>query len=255
MLIAGPCGLQSRESALQIAKFVKEQGATHFRGGVYKGQNRPIVNGKPEYKGLGDEGISILQEIQSKFNLPCVCDVQSERQAELVYGLNIANMMVGARNMDNLELLRNIRAMYDLDLNFDKIILKRGPSATVNEWLGAAEHLGGARRVILCERGTVHFDRHDYTRFRLDMLGVAEVKHYHPGYQVIVDISHGSGDRNLALLLAKMSLSIADGIMVEVHPNPDTSPTDAPQIVDYETFGKIATLYKEHKDARNNHGN
>lgn len=243
MLIAGPCAIESREQALKIAEFVKSCGATHFRGGLWKGQNRPIVNGKPEYVGMGQEGIGILTEIRDKLDMPCVCDAQTIQQAQLLNIHNIGYVMVGARNMDNLALLRELKGEFDTFRKNGQIILKRSPSATVNEWVGAAEHLGGAERVILCERGTVHFDRHDFTRYRLDFVGVAELKKYYPEYKVIIDPSHGSGDKELVYLLSKAALAIADGLMVEVHYDPDSSTTDSPQIINFDEFKKLAELY------------
>lgn len=243
MLIAGPCSLENKEQAFKIAKFVKACGATAFRGGAFKGQNRPIVNGKPEYVGLGRDGVTILQLIQDKLKIPCVCDVQSSQQALNVFLGNIEYLMVGARNMDNLCLLREIRNMFDTFKTERKIILKRGPSATIDEWIGAAEHLGGPKRVILCERGIVTFDRTPITRWRLDMVGVAHIKRY-TDYQIIVDPSHGCGDKELVPLLSKMALGIADGLMIETHYEPTKSPTDANQTVDFEAFGNIANMYK-----------
>lgn len=244
MLIAGPCGLESREQAFKIAEFVKFYGATHFRGGCWKGQNKPIVNGKPEYLGIGDEGLKILAAIQDKLKMPCVCDIQSIQQAEKVLIGNIEYLMIGARNMDNLCLLREVNKLFN---KFDcsrKIILKRGPSSTIEEWLGAAEHLGGPDRVILCERGVVNFDRTPSTRWRLDFVGVAYIKRYIPDYKIIIDPSHGSGDRNLVPYLSRAALELADGLMVEVHYNPDSSPTDARQTIDFETFKGISDDYK-----------
>ena len=140
ILAAGPCGITDREQAFKIAEFVQKEGATHFRGGAFKGQNRPIVNGKPEYLGLGEEALKILSEVQDKLNFPCICDVQSKEQAYLLAKYNISYLMVGARNMDNLCLLRDIRKLYDEFNPNGKIVLKRGPSATIDEWIGAAEH-------------------------------------------------------------------------------------------------------------------
>ena len=178
MLIIGPCSIESKSQAFRIAEFVQRQGATHFRGGAFKGQNRPIVTGKPEYLGLGEEGVKILAQVQDEFKFPCICDVQSKEQAYLVAKYNIKIMMVGTRNMDNLCLLRDIRYLYDTYNPKGQIILKRGPSATVDEWIGAAEHLGGEDRVVLCERGISSFDRTPQTRWRLDFVGVAYVKKY-----------------------------------------------------------------------------
>jgi len=241
VLIAGPCAIQSRLHAFEIAEFVKAMGATHFRAGCYKGQNRPFPGGKPEYLGMGDGGVKVLSEIQQELEIPCVTDMQSVRQAEVLRDWGIQYPQVGARNMDSLELLRQFYKIFkDTPTTF---ILKRGPSSTVDEWIGAAEHLGGPDKVILCERGTVHFDRHDYTRYRLDFVGVAEVLVLHPKYRVVIDPSHGSGNRALVPILAKAALAIADGIMVEVDKNPDSSPTDAPQIIGFNDFETIARSY------------
>lgn len=250
MLVAGPCGIESKEQAEKIARFVKFHGATIFRGGAYKGQNHPIINGKPEYRGLGCEGVRILRDIQKDLSIPTVCDVQCVEHLQDVYNNDITYIMIGARNMDNLALLRLTKIVCNIKKGNKKVILKRGPSATVDEWIGAAEHLGGSDRVILCARGTVHFDRHDYTRYRLDFVGIAEVKSYHPEYTLIVDPSHGSGNRDLVYNLSKCALAIADGLMVEVHYDPDSSPTDAPQTIDFEQFKAIAELYKESRNGK-----
>ena len=239
MLIAGPCGIESRDQAFKIASFVKSYGATIFRAGAYKGQNRPYINGKAEYLGMGDEGVKILSEIQKEVGIPVACDMQSVRQAEVLYKYDIQYPQVGARNADSLELLRQFKKIFP----HKTIILKRAPHQTVDEWLGAAEHLGGEDHVILCERGTIHFDRHHYTRYRLDFVGVAEIKKF-TNYRVIIDPSHGSGNRDLVPLLSKAALNIADGLMVEVHYDPDSSPTDAPQTIDFEEFKKIGGYYE-----------
>lgn len=243
MLIAGPCAIESRKQAFRIAKFVRENGATCFRGGAFKGQNRPIVNGVPEYVGLGKEALDILQEIQDKLHMPCVCDAQSIDQAREIMLRNIEYLMIGARNMDNLCLLRDVRNMWDKFKVNRKIILKRGPGSTIDEFVGAAEHLGGPERVILCERGVVNFDRTPQTRWRLDFVGLAYLREYHSQYKVIVDPSHGSGDRNLVYFLSKCALQISDGLMVEVHYDPDKSPTDAKQTIDFDEFKEIVKLY------------
>lgn len=239
MLIAGPCAIESREQAFEIAEFVKFQGATIFRGGCWKGQNRPIVNGKSAYWGLGLIGIEILYEIQKELEIPCITEIQSIQQ--LALARHLAYFQVGARHMQNFPLLKALA-------NTNKqIILKRGLGNTVDEWIGAAEHLGGPDKVILCERGVSHFDRTKYTRWRLDFNGVAYIKHY-TDYRIIVDPSHGSGDRNLVYSLSKAGLVISDGLMVEVHYDPDSSPTDANQTINFKQFKEVARLYNEQKN-------
>jgi len=244
MLIAGACGVESREQTFRIAEFVQRQGATIYRSGWLKGQNRPIINGKPEYVGIGEEAVKILSEVQDKLGIPCVTDVQDVSHVYLLAKYNIKYLMVGARNADNLHLLRETRKIYDKYNPNGQIFLKRGPSMTIDELIGAGEHLGGPDRVILVERGIVSYDRTPQTRWRLDMVGVAHLKTY-TEYKVIVDPSHGSGDRNLVKDLCRASLAMADGVMVEVHYDPDSSPTDAKQTVDFDTFSEIARFYKE----------
>jgi len=244
MLIGGPCALESRPQAFRIAEFVQRQGADIFRAGWLKGFNHPIRDGKPEYVGIGEQALKILAEVQDKLGIPCVTDVQDLSHVYLLAKYNIKYLMVGARNADNLCLLRETKKIYDKYNPNGRIILKRGPSMTVDELIGAAEHLGGESRVILCERGIVSYDRTPQTRWRLDFVGVAYVKKY-TNYRIIVDPSHGSGDRGLVSLLSKAALAISDGIMVEVHYDPDSSPTDPKQTIDFDTFKEIARFYKE----------
>lgn len=239
MLIAGPCALESREQAVKIARFVKSCGATHFRAGCWKGQNYPIVDGKPAYMGMGYEGVNILSDIQAIVSIPCVTEVQNSMQYDFVRDFPF--IQVGARHMQDFPLLQSIRSNYN-----GQVILKRGFGNTIDEWIGAAEHLGGPEKVILCERGICSFDRTSTTRWRLDMVGVAYIKECTP-YRIIVDPSHGSGDRRLIHLLTKCILPIADGLVVEVHYNPDKSPTDARQTINFKEFEKIADEYRRAK--------
>jgi len=214
-----------------------EQGATHFRGGCWKGQNRPIVGGKPAYWGLGKKGVKILSSIQSKLKIPCVTEVQSIEQAEYCLEHDIFMLQVGARHMQNFPLLRFLAKQKKT------VILKRGLGNTTDEWLGAAEHLGGPNNVILCERGTVHFDRTEKIRWRLDIVAMAFIKQ-NTKYACVGDPSHGSGDRSLVIPLSRAVLSFADGLMVEVHENPTDSPTDANQTIDFSQFREIAKEYR-----------
>ncbi len=240
-LFAGPCGVENREQIFKIARFIKSCGINLLRAGAYKGQNRPIINGKPEYLGMGDDGVKLLAEVQDKLEMQVACDMQSVRQAEILKDYNIFYPQVGTRNCDSLELLRQFRKIFK---NTNKIIiLKRGTSVTTKELLGYAEHLGGPDRVILCERGVVHFDRDKLNRWRLDFNAIAYIKHY-TKYRIIVDPSHGSGDRNLVYSLSKAALTISDGLMIEVHYDPDVSPTDSAQTIDFDTFKHISKLYK-----------
>ena len=240
MLVAGPCAIESEKQAVRIARFVKKCGATVFRGGCWKGQNRPYINGKSCFWGLGGEALEILAHIQVRYGIPCVTEVQSKEQARDAFNAGIKYLQVGARHMQNFPLLRYLEEI--TRLTDRKIILKRGLGNTVDEWLGSAEHLGGSGRVILCERGISSFDRTLDTRWRLDFVGVAYVKQY-TNYHIIIDPSHGSGDRQLVEALSRAGLQIADGLMLEVHYDPDSSPTDAKQTIDFKTFKRIAGFY------------
>jgi len=247
MLFGGPCGVEDREQIFKIANFIKSCGTNLLRAGAYKGQNSPTVNDIPEYLGMGDEGVKLLAEVQDKLGMQVACDMQSVRQAEVLKEYNIAYPQVGARNCDSLELLRQFRKIFR---KTDKtIILKRGPSTTIKELLGYAEHLGGSDNVILCERGIVTFDRTKETRWRLDFVGVAYIKEF-TKYRILIDPSHGSGMRELVLPLSKAALEIADGLMVEVHYHPLSSPTDALQIIDFPEFIRISKLYKDKYDGK-----
>jgi 3-deoxy-7-phosphoheptulonate synthase len=245
VLIAGPCAIESKEQAIRIAEFVKECGATIFRGGCWKGQNYPVVNGKLAYWGLGDEAARLMfTEIKCMVGMKIVTEVQSIEQAKLVTSLPFEYIQIGARNMQNFPLLRWLEERTrNLTTRF---ILKRGLGNTTDEWLGSAEHLDGVDRVILCERGVSHFDRTITTRWRLDFVAVAYIKEY-TRYKVIVDPSHGSGDRNLVERLSHAALAIADGLMLEVHYDPNSSPTDARQTINFPTFKRIAEAYKKRK--------
>lgn len=244
LLIAGPCALESKEQAIRIATFLKKQNVDILRFGCWKGQNHPYVGLKPAYWGLGGEALEILSHIQARYDIPCVTEVQCKEHVRDAFNIGLRYFQVGARHMQNFPLLRYLE---EITRNTDrKIILKRGLGNTIDEWIGSAEHLGGHDRVILCERGISSFDRTDKTRWRLDFVGVAHVKQY-TRYSIIMDPSHGSGDRSLVYALSKAALQIADGLMVEVHYEPDLSPTDAKQTIDFNEFGKIGRLYEEKK--------
>ena len=203
------------------------------------------MNGKPAFWGLGTEGAEILGKIRKEVGIETVTEVQSAEQLDDVLHYGIDYIQIGARHMQNFPLIRWLPKRWQ-----GKVILKRGLGNTIDEWLGVAEHLeyGGIPRenIILCERGTAHFDRTKTTRWRLDYVGVAYIKQY-TDYRVIIDPSHGSGDRNLVYALSKAALAISDGLMVEVHTDPDSSPTDAVQTIDIDTFRKIGKYYEKFK--------
>jgi 3-deoxy-7-phosphoheptulonate synthase len=236
IIFAGPCALETQESALAIAKRLKELKTDVFRAGVWKGQNRPVVKGKPCYWGFGDTGVYYLKEIGKELNIPVVTEVQSERHLEIALDNDLDIIQVGARHMQNFPLIRKLSKVNK------PIILKRGLANTIDEWLGIAEHLSvnGNHNIILCERGIVSFERSSEIRWRLDVLAIPQIKYDYPQYKIIADVSHGVGRREFVIPMAKAALAAgADGLMVEVHSNPEESRTDARQTISLDTFAEL----------------
>lgn len=227
VMIAGPCSVETREQTLQTARYVAENGAQMLRGGAYKPRTSPY-----EFQGLGIEALKILREAGDANNLPVVTEVMSEEDVDLV--AEYADMLqVGARNMQNFALLRRLAK------TTKPVLLKRGASATIKEWLLAAEYLlaGGNESVVLCERGIKTFET--ATRNTLDLAGVALVKEL-SHLPVIVDPSHGTGKRSLVPPSAKAALAVgADGLIVEVHPEPEKALSDGAQSLTFDDFGRM----------------
>jgi 3-deoxy-7-phosphoheptulonate synthase len=227
VVIAGPCSVESREQLLSTAQAVKAAGASMLRGGAYKPRTSPY-----DFQGLGLEALEILREARETIGLPVVTEVMGTEDAEVI-AEHVDMLQVGARNMQNFSLLRRLAAI-------DKpILLKRGPSASIKEWLLAAEYLlaGGHRDVVLCERGIKTFETE--TRNTLDLAAVAlarELSHL----PVMADPSHGTGRRDLIPAAARAAVAIgADGILVEVHPCPERARSDGPQSLDFEGFRQM----------------
>lgn len=227
VVIAGPCSVESREQTVSTAFAVKQSGATLLRGGAYKPRTSPY-----DFQGLGLEALKILREAGDLADLPVVTEVMSEDEIELI--ADYADMLqVGARNMQNFALLRK------LSKTKRPILLKRGAAATVKEWLAAAEYLlhGGNENVILCERGIKSFD--NSLRNTLDLAAVALVKEM-THLPVIVDPSHATGKRSLISATAKAALAIgADGVIVEVHPQPEIALSDKEQQLTFQGFAEM----------------
>jgi len=232
VLIAGPCSVESREHALEVAAFVKEQGAHMLRGGAFKPRSSPY-----SFQGLGEEGLRYLAEARERTGLPVVTEVLSGSDVELVS--EYADVLqIGARNMQNFPLLKAAGEARR------PVLLKRGLSATIEEFLLASEYIlsGGNSQVILCERGIRTFET--YTRNTLDISAVPVIKEL-SHLPIIVDPSHAAGKRSLVPALAKAALAAgADGIMVEVHGQPEKAMSDGPQSLDFQGF---ASLMKEIK--------
>src|SRR5690242_17623669 len=223
-LMAGPCTVESREQTLQTARVVRDAGATFLRGGAYKPRTSPYA-----FQGLGREGLRLLAEAKSETGLPIVTELMDMRDIDAV--LEVADVVqIGARNMQNYPLLAEIgRAGRPA-------LLKRGLSSTLDELLMAAEYIlkEGNPNVMLCERGIRTFEA--AYRFTLDLMAVPVLKEL-SHLPVIVDPSHAAGRRDLVLPLSLAAAAVgADGIIVEVHPNPDEAICDGPQSLDAATF-------------------
>jgi 3-deoxy-7-phosphoheptulonate synthase len=227
-LIAGPCTVESRDQTLQTARTVRDAGATLLRGGAYKPRTSPYA-----FQGLGQEGLRMLAEAKAETGLPIVTELMDLRDIEPV--LEVADVVqIGARNMQNYPLLSEIGR------SGRPALLKRGLSSTLDELLMAAEYIlkEGNPNVMLCERGIRTFET--AYRFTLDLMAVPVLKEL-SHLPVIVDPSHAAGRRDLVMPLSLAAAAVgADGIIVEVHPNPEEAICDGPQALRSEDFAEYA---------------
>ena len=228
-LIAGPCTVESREQTLHTARAVRDAGVTLLRGGAYKPRTSPYA-----FQGLGQEGLRLLAEAKAETGLPVVTELMDLRDLDDV--LEVADVIqIGARNMQNYTLLTEIGR------SGCPVLLKRGLSATLDELLMAAEYIlkEGNPSVMLCERGIRTFET-DHRRTTLDIMAVPILKEL-THLPVIVDPSHAAGRRDLVLPLSLAAAAAgADGIIVEVHPNPDEAVCDGPQAILDDAFAEFA---------------
>jgi 3-deoxy-7-phosphoheptulonate synthase len=226
-VMAGPCAVESEEQIEASADFVAASGAQMLRGGAFKPRSSPY-----SYQGLGIEGLKLLRKAADKRGLAVVTEVMTIEQIETVS--EYADLLqVGARNMQNYPLLTALGHAKK------PVFLKRGMSATIQEWLMSAEYIltEGNPDVILCERGIRTFE--NATRNTLDLSSVPVVKHL-SHLPIIVDPSHGVGTRRFVASMARAAVAAgADGIMVEIHPNPDKALSDGPQSLTFEEFGLL----------------
>lgn len=227
IVIAGPCSVESPEQVISTALAVRSSGAAILRGGAYKPRTSPY-----DFQGLGVEGLRFLREAGDIAGMPIVTEVMSEDDVSSI--CEYADMLqIDARNMQNFALLKKVART-------DKpILLKRGPSATVKEWLAAAEYIlhGGNSNVVLCERGIKTFD--NSLRNTLDLAAVALVKEM-THLPVIVDPSHATGKRSLIAATARAAVAVgADGVIVEVHPEPDKAWSDGAQSLTFAGFSEM----------------
>jgi len=236
-VIAGPCSVESREQILETARAVKQLGATGLRGGAYKPRTSPY-----SFQGMKEKGLELLAEARAETGLAIVTEVVAPEDVTLV--ARYADVLqIGARNMQNYRLLEAVGKTQVA------VLLKRGPAATVEELLLAAEYIldAGNRQVILCERGIRTFETH--TRFTLPLATVPWL-HARTHLPVIVDPSHGTGHANLVESMAAASIAAgADGLIIEVHPDPKCAASDGGQTLDFVAFQKLMLVCRRVADA------
>ncbi|CAH2213690.1 3-deoxy-7-phosphoheptulonate synthase [Tepidibacter aestuarii] len=227
LMIAGPCAVESYEQLLMIAKFIKSKGANVLRGGAYKPRTSPY-----SFQGMREEGLRIFKSVKKEVDIPIVTELMDVRDIDKIY--DVADIIqIGSRNMHNFSLLTEVGKQ-------DKpILLKRGMSATIKEWINAAEYIavGGNTNIIMCERGIRTYN--DYTRNTLDLAAVPIIKN-ETGLPVVVDPSHGTGIKELVKPMSLASFAAgADGIMIEVHPEPEKALSDGPQSLTFNEFEDV----------------
>ena len=228
-IIAGPCAVESRAQALSIAQAVQKSGARFFRGGAFKPRTSPYA-----FQGLGEEGLMILAEIRETYGLKIVTEALDEPGVDLVerYGDII---QVGARSMQNFTLLRRVGR------SGLPVLLKRGPAATLDEWLLAAEYImsEGNYQIVLCERGIRTFGQH--ARNTLDLAAIPAVRRL-SHLPVIVDPSHGTGKNYMVTPLARAGVAVgADGVIVEVHDQPAQALSDGAQALTLTQYEQLVS--------------
>ncbi len=232
VIIGGPCAVESCEQMETVAQRLSAAPVQALRGGVYKPRTSPYA-----FQGMGEEGLKILAQTRSRYNLPVVTEVMSISQIEVV-AAHVDMLQVGSRNMQNFDLLKA------LGKAGKPILLKRGLAATIEEFVMAAEYIlsHGNPDVVLCERGIRSFD--NYTRNVLDLAAVAALKQI-THLPVIVDPSHAVGKRELVAPMAKAAIATgADGLIIECHPEPEKSVSDARQALSLEDMVNLVQSLK-----------
>ncbi len=227
VVIAGPCAVETEEQVLETAHAVKAAGANILRGGAFKPSTSPYG-----FRGLGEDGLKILARAREETGLPIITEVMTPQDVELVLGYTDI-LQVGARNMQNFILLDEVGKARK------PVMLKRGMSATIEEWLLSAEYIlsQGNRQLMLCERGIRTFET--YTRNTMDVSAIPVIEKL-SHLPIIADPSHGTGKWHLVAPLALAAVAAgADGLMIEVHPNPDQALKDGAQSLTFENFQRL----------------
>jgi 3-deoxy-7-phosphoheptulonate synthase len=227
VIMAGPCAVESEEQLMEVAAAVKKSGAVILRGGAFKPRTSPF-----SFQGLQKVGLELLAKAREQSGLPVVTEVVDPNDVELVSGYADI-LQIGSRNMQNFALLANAGK------SRHPVVLKRGFACTITEWLTAADYLlaGGNDRVILCERGIRTFE--DSVRFSLDISAIPVIKKF-SHLPVIVDPSHAAGHYSLVPAIAKAAVAAgADGLLIEVHPNPKEALVDGLQSLTLSDFARL----------------
>ena len=225
-IMSGPCAVESEEQLLTIARAVKKEGATILRGGAYKPRTSPY-----SFQGLEEDGLRYMQTASKETGLATICEVTSAHAVASAFKY-VDMLQVGARNMQNFELLKEVGK------TGMPVLLKRGLCATIDEWLNAAEYImsSGSSKVALCERGIRTYET---SRNTLDLSAVCVLKE-RTHLPVIVDPSHATGVRSFVEPLAKAAIACgADGLMIEVHNDPAHALSDGPQSLDFDQFASV----------------
>ncbi len=233
VVIAGPCSVESEDQIFRIAKDVKSSGAKILRGGAFKPRTSPYA-----FQGMGEKGLKLLNEAGQEFNLPVITEVTEIKNIELID--RYADIFqVGSRNMQNFPLLR------ELGKSSKPVLIKRGFSATIDEWLMSAEYVlsNGNENVILCERGIRTFETATRNTFDLSAIPVVHQKSHLP---VIADPSHATGMRDKVIPMARAAVAAdADGLMIEVHHDPVNALSDGPQALLPDQFAALMIQLKQ----------
>lgn len=227
IIMAGPCSVESKEQIIETANAVKKAGAKILRGGAFKPRTSPY-----SFQGLGEEGLKLLKHAKEETGMPVITEVMDPRNVSLVCKYSDI-LQIGARNMQNYDLLKEVGKCRH------PVLLKRGMSATINEWLMSAEYImsEGNYNIVLCERGIRTFET--ATRNTLDLNAVPAAKEL-THLPVIIDPSHGTGKYSLVAPMSKAGIAAgADGLLIEVHPNPEKSMSDADQTISTKRFEKL----------------
>ena len=235
-VMAGPCAIESKEQLLASAFAIKKAGATFLRGGAYKPRTSPY-----SFQGLEEEGLKYMKEAREATGLNVICEVTSAHAIEAAVKY-VDMLQIGARNMQNFELLK------EAGKSGMPVLLKRGLCATIDEWLNAAEYIisEGNPNIVLCERGIRTYETSTRNTLDISAVPVIRQKSHLP---VIVDPSHATGVRAYVEPLAKAAVAVgADGLMIEVHPDPSKALSDGPQSLTFDAFDKLMADLKPYVD-------